>query len=234
MYTNYGFTVTTFSWDPAHAPVVIAEKRGTTRPEEIVIVGAHYDSRSTDLYSKTQRAPGADDNGSGTANLLEFARLISYFEYKFQYTLRLCSFAGEEQGLLGSRAYAQDQKTKGAKIVAMLNGDMLGYKLPAQPITLGMKDRFVAPWLLSVANSITSLYVPQLPIGISPSCCSDHQSFTENGFSAVGFFEHQGSASDYPDYHKSTDLPGNLNFNQMVLHCSAIMANALTFAVPQL
>lgn len=231
-YRSFGFTVTTFQWNPDYAPVVIAELKGVKQPEEIVIVGGHYDSRSVDVYSPTARAPGADDNGSGTANLLEIARVIGTSKLQFQYTLRLCSFAGEEQGLLGSRAYAADQKKQGTKIIAMLNGDMLGYQLPGKPVSLGMKDRFVAPWLLSVVNSLTALYVPELPIAFSPSCCSDHQAFTENGFPAVGFFENPGSASDYPHYHKETDLVQYLNFDQMRLESAAMLASAMTFAVP--
>lgn len=231
-YRSFGFTVTTYQWNPDYAPVVIAELKGLKQPDEIVIVGGHYDSRSVDVYSPTARAPGADDNGSGTANLLEIARVIGTLKVQFQYTLRICSFAGEEQGLLGSRAYAAEQKKLGTKIIAMLNGDMLGYQLPGKPISLGMKDRYVAPWLLSVVNSVTALYVPQLPIAYSPSCCSDHQAFTENGFPAVGFFENPGSASDYPHYHKETDLVQYLNFDQLKLESSAMLASAMTFAVP--
>lgn len=231
-YQSFGFTVTTFQWDPDYSPVVIAELKGKTTPDEIVIVGGHYDSRATNVRSPTERAPGADDNGSGTANLLEIARIISDLRMTFQYTIRLCSFSGEEQGLLGSRAYAAAQRQQGTKIIAMLNGDMLGYQLPNQPVALGMKDRYVSPWLLSTVNSITSLYVPTLPIRISNSCCSDHQAFTENGFPAVGFFENPGGASDYPHYHKETDLPQYLNFDQLSLESSAMLASALTFAVP--
>ena len=64
--------------------------------------------------------------------------------------------------------------------------------------------------------------------------CSDHQSFTENGFPAIGYFENQGSASDYPHYHQSTDLPEYVDPENMLLITRAMMAAAMSFAVPDL
>ena len=61
-------------------------------PDTIIVVGAHYDSRGTQNSSPTQRAPGADDNGSGSAALLEFARVIQESGTRFRHTLRLCLF----------------------------------------------------------------------------------------------------------------------------------------------
>lgn len=230
MYTSYGFEVSRFDFSDGYSPNIVAELNGQTHPDQIVVIGAHYDSRSTNSYDVTLRAPGADDNGSGTMNLLELARIIGENKLTFDYTIRLCSFSGEEQGLLGSRAMAKQWAEDGVDVVAMFNGDMLGWKLPNTPITLGMKDRYVALWLLEVANTVTSLYVPELPISVSPSCCSDHQGFTEAGYPAVGFFENPGSASDYPHYHKSTDLIQYVNFEQALLISRAMMANLMTFA----
>lgn len=231
-YTQYGFDVSRYDFRQGYSPNVVAELKGTTHPEQIVVVGAHYDSRSTDSSSTTQRAPGADDNGSGTINLLELARIISETELQFEYTIRICSFSGEEQGLLGSRAMAKAWADAGVDVIAMFNGDMLGWVLPDQPIILGMKDRYISEELLSIANTITSLYVPELPIGLSSSCCSDHQGFTEAGYRAIGFFENPGSASDYPHYHRSTDLIQYVDFTQVALISKAMMANVMVHAVP--
>ena len=57
----------------------------------------------------------------------------------------------------------------------MFNADMLGWRLPNTEMTLGMKDRYVADWLLTIANGITEQYVPGIKAGSSASCCSDHQ-----------------------------------------------------------
>ena len=106
-----------------------------------------------------------------------------------------------------------------------------GWRLPGTQITLGMKDRFVAEWLLEVADSLATLYVPQVAVGRSASCCSDHQSFTENGFPAIGYFENEGGASDYPHYHKSTDLVEYVDFDNALLISKAYLATFMTFAV---
>jgi Zn-dependent M28 family amino/carboxypeptidase len=202
-----GFEVQTFNFREGFSGNVIATIPGTKYPDEFVIAGAHYDSRGSSSADPTSRAPGADDNGSGSAHLLEVARAISESKVAFEYTVLLCWFSGEEQGLVGSRAYAKHLADTNQMVVAMFNADMLGWKLPGTSVTVGMKDRFVADWLLTIANSLAEQYVPELIVGESASCCSDHQSFTENGFPAIGYFENEGSASDYPHYHKSSDLP---------------------------
>jgi len=61
-----------------------------------------------------------------------------------------------------------------------------GWTLPNTSITLGMKDRYTYVPLLELVNNLTNLYVPELGLGYSPSCCSDHQSFFEQGYPAVG------------------------------------------------
>lgn len=233
-YIRYGFEISTFEFRDNFSSNVVARLRGTKYPDQYVIAGAHYDSRARDTSDRTERAPGADDNGSGCAAVLELARVISEQKLSFEYTLILVAFSGEEQGLLGSRAYAKSLADNGAKVVAMFNSDMLGWKLPGTVPTVGMKDRYVAEWLLAAANAYTELYVPSLKVAISSSCCSDHQSFTENGFPAIGYFENQGSASDYPHYHQSTDLPEYVDPENMLLITQAMMAAAMSFAVPDL
>jgi len=196
-----------------------------------VVIGAHYDSRSTNLYSTTARAPGADDNASGTATNLELARVISELGVRFGRTLRILAFSGEEQGLLGSRAYAAFISQRGDNVIAMFNGDMLGY-FPNRgvPITLGMPIRFIDNQLLSSANAITRQYLPDLRIGTTNACCSDQQSITENGYPAIGYFESELGATAYPGYHNQNDLPNQLNQEQLGLLGKAIIASTLTYA----
>jgi Zn-dependent M28 family amino/carboxypeptidase len=99
--------------------------------------------------------------------LLEVARAISESKVAFEYTVLLCWFSGEEQGLVGSRAYAKHLADTNQMVLAMFNADMLGWKLPGTSVTVGMKDRFVADWLLAIANTLAELYVPQLIVGES-------------------------------------------------------------------
>jgi hypothetical protein len=231
-FRDYGFTVTAHTWQSGYSDNVIAEIRGTTSPNEIVVIGAHYDSRSTDRFSTTARAPGADDNGSGTATNIELARVISQLGVRFRRTLRILAFSGEEQGLLGSRAYAALISNRGDNVVAMFNGDMLGYfpNRPGVPRTLGMPTRFISNPLLTSANSITREYLPNLRIGTTNACCSDQQSFTENGYPAIGYFESELAATAYPGYHNANDLPNLLDQEQLGLLGKAIIASTLTYA----
>src|SRR5258708_28629411 len=99
---------------------LIAELKGTQRPEEIVIVGAHYDSR--------EGTPGADDNASGTAAALSFARTFAHT--KPGRTLRFVFFTNEEyfrQDLMGSLVYAKLCRARGDNIVAMVSLETIGY-----------------------------------------------------------------------------------------------------------
>ena len=75
-FVDSGFTVTQGSFQSSYGPNVIA-KRGTTYPNTYVMIGGHYDSRALNSASGTARAPGANDDGSGTSALLEIARLIA-------------------------------------------------------------------------------------------------------------------------------------------------------------
>lgn len=76
----------------------------TENTTETVLLSAHYDSRGS--FGST-RAPGGDDDGSGTIAILALARAIALNGIKFAKNVQLCAFAGEEQGLVGSRAYAR-------------------------------------------------------------------------------------------------------------------------------
>ncbi len=89
-----------------------------------VIIEAHYDSRCTDLCDIDCDAPGAEDNGSGSALVLELARTLS--KYTFNNTLVFLLTTGEEQGLLGAKAMAQYCVEKGVAIKAVLNNDVVG------------------------------------------------------------------------------------------------------------
>lgn len=105
---------------------VIALLPGTTHPERVVIVGGHYDSRAVDVLDGTSPAPGANDSGSQTALVLELAR--AFAGHAFDDTVAFIVFAGEEQGLVGSRALAGDMSSivPAAKVVAMLQSDIVG------------------------------------------------------------------------------------------------------------
>jgi len=228
-YTKYGFWTTTFNYASNTSSNVIAELTGVTSPDEIIVVGSHYDSRAQ-RNANTERAPGADDDASGNSVSLELARLINKFNVKFDRTLRIVAFSGEEQGLLGSAAYASDLRSNNVNVVAMFNGDMLGWKPTGTTSSLGMKRDYINQNLLNSANDITRLYVPELGVGVSTSCCSDYVSFYNEGYSAIGYFQFPGTASAYPYYHRSDDLPDNIDVDLLELEGKAMMASVLTYA----
>src|SRR6201993_2885495 len=102
------------------------------KTDEYVIVGAHYDHLGRGTFDSLapsligQLHPGADDNASGTAGLLELARILSPFKGQLERGILFASFAGEELGLLGSAAWVKEPTKPLDKAVAMLNMDMIG------------------------------------------------------------------------------------------------------------
>jgi Zn-dependent M28 family amino/carboxypeptidase len=97
---------------------------GTETPERVIIVSGHYDSRVTDVLNATSPAPGANDDASGTAVVMELARLLSYRQWPA--TIIFACVTGEEQGLLGSAHLAEQMKFENRKVIAMLTNDIVG------------------------------------------------------------------------------------------------------------
>lgn len=109
---------------PVRIVNVVAIQRGTERPNEVVIVQGHIDSRGSDVMDAKSDAPGANDDGSGTALVLEAARLLS--KKKFPSTIVYAVLSGEEQGLFGGALLAEYAKAQGWTVKAVLNNDIVG------------------------------------------------------------------------------------------------------------
>jgi Zn-dependent M28 family amino/carboxypeptidase len=109
---------------PTRLTNVIAVQRGTERPNDVVIITGHIDSRVTDVMNATADAPGANDDGSGSAAVLETARVLS--NHKFPGTIVYALLSGEEQGLYGGKLMADYAKQQGWNVVANLNNDIIG------------------------------------------------------------------------------------------------------------
>ena len=103
---------------------VLGIQRGTTDPDRVVIIAGHIDSRVNDVMDATTDAPGANDDASGVAAVLEAARVLS--KHKFPATIVYAVLSGEEQGLFGGQLLAQTAKEKGWKVEADLNNDIVG------------------------------------------------------------------------------------------------------------
>lgn len=92
--------------------------------DRVYVVSGHYDSRVSDIMNDTSYAPGANDDASGTAVTMELARVLS--QYEFDATLVFAAFAGEEQGLLGAKHFADKAKVRNLNIAAMFTNDIIG------------------------------------------------------------------------------------------------------------
>jgi acetylornithine deacetylase/succinyl-diaminopimelate desuccinylase-like protein len=117
---------------------VIATLKGS-QPESaarVYVVSGHYDSRCTGAIDATCDAPGANDDGSGVAAMMEMARAMA--SHRFDATIKFMAVAGEEEGLYGSAHFAQDAKAQGMDIEGMLNNDIIGSSTGDQ----GQRDPF--------------------------------------------------------------------------------------------
>ncbi len=172
---------------------VEAERAGAgTAPRDLVLVTAHLDSVNL-AGGPTAAAPGADDNGSGSAGLLELGRVLA--SRSWRHDVRLVLFGGEEQGLHGSRHYvAAMSAADRTRVRAVLNMDMIGTRntptatvlLEGHAVSTGVVDA-----LASAAAAVTDLRVET---SLSPFA-SDHVPFIEAGLPAVLTIEGGDSAN---------------------------------------
>jgi photosystem II stability/assembly factor-like uncharacterized protein len=183
---------------------VVAERRGTEKPNEIVIVGGHYDSISD---ARPWVCPGAEDNASGTAVAMCAAR--AFRNLNFKRTVRFMGFGDEEAYLLGSEAYADECARRGEKIIAVLNADMVSYdeeEGARDDLTIGAPND--AAWLVNYLKAVGSLYGQKLVYDWDGEWISDDWSFTKVGYAALGVIEGgvgEGGIQEYPWYHTTED-----------------------------
>lgn len=109
---------------PTEVMDVLAIQRGTSDPERVVIISGHLDSRVSDVMDARSDAPGANDDASGVAAVLEAARVLS--TRRFSATIVYAALSGEEQGLYGGRVLADYARAQGWRVEAVLNNDIIG------------------------------------------------------------------------------------------------------------
>lgn len=109
---------------PTEVMNVLAIQKGTTDPSRVIIIAGHLDSRVSDVMDFTSDAPGANDDASGVAAVIEAARILS--KHRFPATLVFAALSGEEQGLYGGKVLANHARAKGWKVEADLNNDIVG------------------------------------------------------------------------------------------------------------
>lgn len=186
---------------------VVAVKPGAPGNQLQIVVGAHRDA--------VPGSPGADDNGSGTAAVMEIARVMKNIETDL--TIVFIAFDAEEQGLHGSWHYADEAAANGDSIVVMLNMDMIGYYQNNYDANLfyGPNPFFAQLWD-DLANS--NVNIDGHLAGNSRS--SDHYPFQQNGYDVCYSHEYYFSSV----YHSPSDNMNYMNFNYMTRMTKATCA----------
>ena len=212
---------------------IIAERRGTEEPDRVLIVGAHYDT--------VEGTPGADDNASGVAVLLELARL--HAETRFRKTVRFVAFTLEEPPFfrsrqMGSRVYARSLRARGKQVEAMLCLEMVGYysqekgsqSFPFPLFWLRWRYPTTGNFITVVSNSESEPLQIKIrdalkahmtlpvetftgPWWIPGVDFSDHSSFWNEDYPAVMLTDTAYLRN--PHYHRDTDRPDTLDYSAM-------------------
>lgn len=198
---------------------IVATLPGTGPHPGVVVMAAHYDSRTIDPFDGESFAPGANDNGSGVAVLLEVARVLSSREWN--QTIVFIAFAAEEQGRFGSQHYVTNQMLDGAIFDAMINNDIVGGR-PGIPQSIRVfspgPNNSQARQFSRYIDYISSLYVPQFTISLQDSAdregrFSDHITFLNAGIPAVRLTESQ---EDPNRQHNARDTWEAIDFNYLM------------------
>jgi hypothetical protein len=230
---------------PTQITNVIATLHGDSAPDRIYVVTGHYDSRCTDVMDATSDAPGADDDASGVAILMELARVMS--THPSRATIMFAAVAGEEQGLYGSAYMAQQLKAAGADIQGMFSNDIVGSsraddgtldprrirlfaegvptsETPAQASTRqsvgGENDsatRQLARFVVDVAaNGATGMDVWVIYRRDRYLRGSDHISFQQRGYPAARFTEPH---EDFAHQHQDVRVEDGKQFGDLPEFC---------------
>jgi len=174
---------------------------------EYVVIGAHFDHLGTstegalDPEARSAVRLGADDNASGTAAVLELARLFA--RTPARRSIIFANFTGEEEGLLGSAYFADHSPVAIDSVVAMLNFDMVGRMRNDKLIVYGVATATEFPGLIERANAPSHLDIAAQGDGFGPS---DHSSFYAKNIPVLHFF-----TDLHDDYHRASDVSAKIN-----------------------
>jgi hypothetical protein len=197
------------TWNSEYAPNVVGVKTGRVSPELIYIIDGHIDNTSP-RQTRDTLAPGADDNASGTAAVIEAAR--AFADVDFDCTVWFVGFTGEEQGLLGSGDFAQRSRARGDSVCGVFNFDMISYGRESLDKfeVIGRQSNPNCAWLMDfyIAQADTFTALQTVRIMDSTALYSDHASFWQQGYVAFCGIEEDFT----PEYHTLGDTIGPLYF----------------------
>ncbi|HJU41110.1 MAG TPA: M28 family peptidase [Tahibacter sp.] len=206
---------------------VVGTWTGTTYPNEWVVVGGHYDSRNISLSSTTS-APGAEDNATGCAGVIETARVL--VPHRPERSVLFMCYAGEEQNLYGSKAHVAALQASGdiAKVRSVVIMDMIGYSANAD-LDADYETYSTHSAYLNKFGAAAATYVPALNVTLSTNPFgSDHMPYLGAGKPTVLAIE--SDYGIYPHYHESTDLPANVGPNARAMGGAILKTNIAVLA----
>lgn len=225
-----------FHGQAATADNIVLVIRGSDAAYGAIVVGAHYDTVGKNMGSTDTIQPGADDNASGVAAVLELARVMSQSPRRT--TMFFVMFGAEELGRFGSRGFAEQfLPAQGLPVRAMLNLDMIGNATGPDGIRRDNQVRiYSAPpydspsrQLARLIARITNTYVPDMTVVVHDTLdrmgrWGDHQSFSDMGYPAVRLVE----PVDDPSYmHSPNDLPSYLDYAYIQRVTQVVLATLL-------
>lgn len=221
-------TVATEKHDFAQPSVIVTIPGTGPQQNEIVVIGGHIDSINQGaIFSKKKaRAPGADDNASGTATVMQTLKILVDSGFRPNRTIQLMGYAGEEIGLLGSQDIAQRYKKEAKTVAGALQFDMTMY--PGDRPHINLISDYTDASLTTFIEKLAKAYVPAVAVSRSPCgyACSDHASWNKAGYPSAFPFE-ADMGQENPDIHTTADTVDKLDST----HGTHFAKLAVAFAV---
>jgi len=233
---------------------VIAIKRGTTYPNRYVIISADIDSRISDPLNYTDDSPGANDNASGMAGVIEAARVLT--KYEFKSSILFAGLSGEEQGLYGGKHLAVKAKEEGWQLIGILNNDMIGnvegvdgvidnrsFRIFSEPVSqtdtefqVSMRRYYggevdgISRQLARYVYKMTKRYMPEMnPIMIYRldrfGRGGHHRPFNDQGFAGVRIME---AHENYNRQHQDIRTANGIEYGDVIEGVNFEYAKKLT------
>ena len=230
---SYGYSPVSENWSASHGTNIVVDIPGAVTPNRYVVIGAHFDTRN---YSGGTAAVGrgADDNTSGSSAVLEIARILASSSTTFANSVRLVWFSGEEYGLLGSGANANNMLAQGKQVVGMLNMDMIAYRASTDVRDCDFATNNTSPALTAFCQQTAPLYVANWAAtsGNLSAGSSDHASYNSVGIPAAFFFE--DLTQYFSQIHTSSDAfpTSTTDFDLAQMICKGVLACGATLADP--
>jgi leucyl aminopeptidase len=207
-------------------PTVILTIEGNS--PEVIVVGGHADSISGYWGREKARAPGADDNASGTATTTEVIRVLMNNSFKPEKTIKFMAYAAEEVGLLGSAEIAKKMRDENVNVIGVMQLDMTNFQ--GSDLDIVMMTDFTNKDQNAFVGKLLDTYLPEISWGYD-KCgygCSDHASWNRQGFPASMPFE---SKKAHMNHHIHTSRDTLENSQPDALHAYKFAKMAVAFVI---